>query len=121
MPVKTGDRGLEASDDLLTVADLPARDDFDWWGKCGRLCRTPAADSQLSDHRPARRLHDMARQLDDECAHPPPVDAETLTERLEGLADREPDGHGACDWDGSWLRRQAGEAAPDRVRTSARC
>ncbi|MFB6517630.1 hypothetical protein [Streptomyces sp. NPDC056401] len=111
----TRDRGLAASDDLLTVADLLARDDWDWCSKCGGYAVRRLTDTQLSYYRAAHRLHDIAGQLADERAHRVPVDPDALLKQLEELADWEPGGHEGCDWDGSWrwrevirdLRRQA--------------
>ncbi|MFF5488535.1 hypothetical protein [Streptomyces virginiae] len=111
----TRDRGLAASDDLLTVADLLARDDWDWCSKCGGYAVRRLTDTQLSYYRAAHRLHDVAGQLDDERPHRVPVDPDVLIKQLEELAGWEPGGHEGCDWDGSWrwyeairdLRRRA--------------
>ncbi|MER5886445.1 hypothetical protein ABT160_21695 [Streptomyces sp. NPDC001941] len=111
----TRDRGLAASDDLLTVADLLARDDWDWCSKCGGYAIRRLTDTQLSYYRAAHRLHDIAGQLDDERTHRVPVDPDALIKQLEELAAWEPGGHEGCDWDGSWrwyevirdLRRRA--------------
>ncbi|MFG2981316.1 hypothetical protein ACGFYQ_08650 [Streptomyces sp. NPDC048258] len=111
----TRDRGLAASDDLLTVADLLARDDWDWCSKCGGYAVRRLTDTQLSYYRAAHRLHDIAEQLDDERTHRVPVDPDALIKQLEDLAGWEPGGHVDCGWDGSWrwhevirnLRRRA--------------
>ncbi|MEU9026800.1 hypothetical protein AB0D46_04525 [Streptomyces sp. NPDC048383] len=111
----TRDRGLATSDDLLALADLLARDDWDWCSKCGGYAVRRLTDTQLSYYRAAHRLHDIAGQLDDERTHRVPVDPDALLKRLDELADWEPGGHEACDWDGSWrwyevirdLRRRA--------------
>ncbi|MFG2488080.1 hypothetical protein ACGFSI_35715 [Streptomyces virginiae] len=111
----TRDRGLAASDDLLTVADLLARNDWDWCSKCGGYAVRRLTDTQLSYYRAAHRLHDVAGQLDDERPHRVPVDPDVLIKQLEELAGWEPGGHEGCDWDGSWrwyevirdLRRRA--------------
>ncbi|MFG2416722.1 hypothetical protein [Streptomyces goshikiensis] len=111
----TRDRGLAAGDDLLTVADLLARDDWDWCSKCGGYAVRRLTDTQLSYYRAAHRLHDIAGQLDDERTHRVPVDPDALIKQLEELAGWEPGGHVDCGWDGSWrwhevirnLRRRA--------------
>ncbi|MFF3863156.1 hypothetical protein [Streptomyces sp. NPDC002209] len=108
-------RGLAASDDLLTMADLPARDGWDWCSECGGYAVRRLTDTQLSYYRAAHRLHDIAGQLD-ERTHRVPVDPDALLKQLDEFADWLPGEHEGCDWDGSWrwrevirdLRRKAG-------------
>jgi hypothetical protein len=58
------ERAVVAGDDLLTVADLMARTDFDWCSKCGGYAMRRLSDSQLSYYRAAHQLHDIKRRLD---------------------------------------------------------
>ncbi|MCY0950657.1 hypothetical protein [Streptomyces sp. H27-S2] len=102
-------------DDLLSVSDLLARDDWDWCSKCGGYAARRLTDTQLSYYRAAHQLHDIAGQLDDDRTYRAPVEPDALIKQLEELADWEPGGHEDCDWDGSWrwyevirdLRRRA--------------
>ncbi|MFD4628537.1 hypothetical protein ACFVYR_01345 [Streptomyces sp. NPDC058284] len=81
------ERGVAANDDLLTVTDLLARDDFDWCGKCGGYAVRRLTDSQVSFYRAAHRLHAITGQLDRGRSHD---DADTVLSQLEELADWEP-------------------------------
>lgn len=111
----TRDRGLAHGDDLLSVSDLLARDDWDWCSKCGGYAARRLTDTQLSYYRAAHQLHDIAGQLDDDRTYRAPVEPDALIKQLVELADWEPGGHEDCDWDGSWrwhevirdLRRRA--------------
>ncbi|MFF4425792.1 hypothetical protein ACFY04_34320 [Streptomyces sp. NPDC001549] len=97
------------------MADLLARDDWDWCSKCGGYAVRRLADTQLSYYRAAHRPHDIAGQFDDERTYRVPVEPDALLKQLEELADWEPGGHEGCDRDGSWrwcevirdLRRRA--------------
>lgn len=102
----TRDRGLAASDDLLTVSDLLARDDWDWCSKCGGYAVRRLTDIQLSYYRAAHRLHDIAGQLDDERTYRVPVDLDAVTKQLEAAADWEPGGQEDWGSDGPWRWRE---------------
>ncbi|GGX64704.1 hypothetical protein [Streptomyces hiroshimensis] len=86
------ERGVTHYDDLLTVGDLLARDDYDWCSKCGGYAARRLTDTQLSYYRAAHRLHDIARQLDPKRAGYDRIDVETLLSRLGELADWRPIG-----------------------------
>lgn len=83
----TRERGVAANDDLLTVADLLARDDFDWCSKCGGYAVRRLTDTQVSYYRAAHRLDDITRQLDREGRR---HDTDTVISQLEELADWQP-------------------------------
>lgn len=83
------DRAVVAGDDLLTVADLMARTDFDWCSKCGGYALRSLTDSQLSYYRAAHRLHDIKWRLDGRSGTPD-TDTFTVITRLEELADWQP-------------------------------
>ncbi|MFJ6755837.1 hypothetical protein ACIQNK_12555 [Streptomyces sp. NPDC091273] len=102
----TRDRGLAHSDDLLSVSDLLARDDWDWCSKCGGYSARRLTDTQLSYYRAAHQLHDIAGQLDDERTYRAPIEPEALLKQLEELADWEPGGHENVNWDGRWSWRE---------------
>lgn len=102
----TRDRGLAHSDDLLSVSDLLARDDWDWCSKCGGYSARRLTDTQLSYYRAAHQLHDIAGQLDDERTYRAPIEPEALLKQLEELADWEPGGHENVNWDGRWPWRE---------------
>ncbi|MFC9856155.1 MULTISPECIES: hypothetical protein [unclassified Streptomyces] len=57
-------------DDLLAVADLMARTDFDWCSKCGGYALRRLTDTQLSYYRAAHRLHDVKERLDSQTGVP---------------------------------------------------
>ncbi|MFE2042858.1 hypothetical protein ACFXAZ_18405 [Streptomyces sp. NPDC059477] len=98
------ERGVVAGDDLLTVSDLAARDDFDWCSKCGGYAARRLTDTQLSYYRAAHRLHHIAQQLDTGRGRYDRVDVEVLSSRLSELADWHPIGeenrytHGSRRW-----------------------
>jgi hypothetical protein len=108
------ERAVVAGDDLLTIADLMARADFDWCSKCGGYAIRRLSDSQLSYYRAAHHLHDIKRRLDGESGIP---DAETSTvmTRLDELAAWQPVDEDQWCSSGSWqwqdtireLRRRA--------------
>ncbi|MEV7194590.1 hypothetical protein AB0N81_22685 [Streptomyces sp. NPDC093510] len=81
------ERGVATNDDLLTVTDLLARDDFDWCGKCGGYAVRRLTDTQVSLYRAAHRLHAITAQLDRGRCHD---DADTVLSQLEELADWQP-------------------------------
>ncbi|WP_307659827.1 hypothetical protein [Streptomyces sp. V1I1] len=83
------ERAVVASDDLITVADLMARTDFDWCSKCGGYAIRRLTGSQLSYYRAAHRLHDIRRRLDGRSGTPD-IDTSTLSAHLEELAAWEP-------------------------------
>ncbi|MEU6483676.1 hypothetical protein [Streptomyces sp. NPDC046887] len=103
----TRERGVAASDDLLSVADLLARDDFDWCSKCGGYAVRRLTDTQLSYYRAAHSLHDITRQLDDSRPHRAPVDIEAVVNQLEELADWEPGSREGWGVEGHWPWREA--------------
>ncbi|MFJ9339900.1 hypothetical protein ACIRP0_11490 [Streptomyces sp. NPDC101733] len=109
------DRGLTHDDDLLSVSQLLARDDWNWCSKCGGYSARRLTDTQLSYYQAAHQLHDIAGQLDDERTYRARVEPDTLIKQLDELADWKPGGHEKYSWDGSWrwcevvgdLRRRA--------------
>ncbi|MEV4440823.1 hypothetical protein AB0K09_17730 [Streptomyces sp. NPDC049577] len=86
------ERGVSDDDDLLTVGDLLARDDFDWCSKCGGYAARRLTDTQLSYYRAAHRLHDIAERLDPKRAGYARADLETIISQLSELADWRPIG-----------------------------
>jgi hypothetical protein len=111
------ERAVVAGDDLLTVADLMARTDFDWCNKCGGHAVRRLTCSQLSYYRAAHRLHDIKRRLEGG-TRTPDTDSSTVSARLEELAAWQPvDGEQWCSSD-SWqwqdtireLRHKAGRS-----------
>lgn len=84
------ERGIAANDDLLTVAGLLARDDFDWCSKCGGYAVRRLTDTQVSYYRAAHRLHDITRQLDGDSRHDDTIDTDTVISQLEELGDWQP-------------------------------
>lgn len=83
------ERAVVASDDLLTVADLMSRTDFDWCSKCGGYALRRLSESQLSYYRAAHRLHDIKWRLDGESGIPD-TDTSTVITCLDELAVWEP-------------------------------
>lgn len=83
------ERAVVASDDLLNVADLMARTDFDWCSKCGGYALRRLTDSQLSYYRAAHRLHGIKRWLDGK-SEVPDTDTSTMITHLEELAAWQP-------------------------------
>ncbi|MFG3019295.1 hypothetical protein ACGFZQ_12220 [Streptomyces sp. NPDC048254] len=83
------ERAVGADDDLLTVADLVARTDFDWCSKCGGYAMRRLSDTQLSYYRAAHRLHDMKGRLDGG-SEIPDTEISTVIDRLDELADWQP-------------------------------
>jgi hypothetical protein len=83
------ERAVVASDDLLTVADLIARTDFDWCSKCGGYALRRLTDSQQSYYRAAHRLHNIKRSLDG-TSEVSGTDASTMITYLEELAAWQP-------------------------------
>ncbi|MFJ9372903.1 hypothetical protein [Streptomyces sp. NPDC101455] len=83
------ERAVVAGDDLLTVADLLARTDFDWCSKCGGCAVRRLSDSQLSYYRAAHRLHDIKRRLDSE-SDISDTETSTVMTRLDELAAWQP-------------------------------
>lgn len=80
------ERAVVAGDDLLTVADLLARSDFDWCSKCGGYAVRRLTGSQLSYYRAAHRLQDLKRQLDGGRGTAGITDAATVLSHLDELA-----------------------------------
>jgi hypothetical protein len=78
------ERAVVAGYDLLTVADLVARTDFDWCSKCGGYAMRRLNDSQLAYYRAAHRLHDIKWRLDRESGVPGPATS-TVLARLDEL------------------------------------
>ncbi|MFF1506737.1 hypothetical protein [Streptomyces sp. NPDC058326] len=109
------DRGLARSDDLLSVSDLLARDDWDWCSKCGGYSARRLTDTQLSYYRAAHKLHDIAGRLDEERTYRSPVEPEALRKQLEELADWQPGGHENLNWDGRWRWREVVGGLRNRV------
>ncbi|MGW9369290.1 hypothetical protein ACWGVR_04635 [Streptomyces xanthophaeus] len=111
----TRDRGLAHDDDLLSVSELLARDDWDWCSKCGGYSVRRLTDTQLSYYHAAHQLHDIAGQLDGGYTYRAPVEPEALIKQLDELAQWEPGSHESWSWDDSrrWrevvrdLRRRA--------------
>ncbi|WP_307534538.1 hypothetical protein [Streptomyces sp. V3I8] len=95
------ERAVVASDDLLTVADLMARTDFDWCSKCGGYALRRLTDSQQSYYRAAHRLHNIKRTLDGKGGISG-TDASTMITHLEELAAWQPvdeeEWHGSDSW-----------------------
>lgn len=85
-----GERGVAASDDLVTIVDLLARDDFDWCSKCAGYAVRRLTDTQLSYYRAAHRLHDITRQLGGDSGHHDTIETDTVISQLEELADWQP-------------------------------
>ncbi|MFI6019023.1 hypothetical protein ACIBCP_15530 [Streptomyces sp. NPDC051287] len=83
------ERAVVAGDDLLTVADLMARTDFDWCSKCGGYALRTLSDTQLSYYRAAHQVHDIKRQLDRENGNAD-TDTSTVGARLDELAAWQP-------------------------------
>ncbi|MFJ9339893.1 hypothetical protein ACIRP0_11455 [Streptomyces sp. NPDC101733] len=80
------DRGLAHDDDLLSVSELLARDDWDWCSKCGGYSAHRLTDTQLSYYRAAHQLHDIVGQLDHERTYRAPVEPDALIKQLDELA-----------------------------------
>ncbi|MFE3068500.1 hypothetical protein [Streptomyces sp. NPDC059247] len=102
----TRGRGLEHSDDLLSVSELLARDDWDWCSKCGGYSARRLTDTQLSYYRAAHQLHDIADRLDDRRTYRAPVEPDVLIKRLDELAFWQPGGHENGRWEGRWRWRE---------------
>ncbi|MFM9622668.1 hypothetical protein ACKI14_32535 [Streptomyces turgidiscabies] len=108
------ERAVVAGDDLLTVADLMARTDFDWCSKCGGYALRRLSDTQLSYYRAAHRLHDIKRRLDHGSGTPDTASS-TMIARLDELAAWQLDDEGEWCGSDSWqwqdtireLRRRA--------------
>ncbi|MFG2883440.1 hypothetical protein ACGFYV_14250 [Streptomyces sp. NPDC048297] len=83
------ERAVVAGDDLLTVADLMARADFDWCSKCGGYAMRRLSDTQLSYYRAAHRLHEIKRRLD-RGSGIPDTETSTVIARLDELAAWQP-------------------------------
>ncbi|MGW0844603.1 hypothetical protein ACWD26_31600 [Streptomyces sp. NPDC002787] len=83
------ERAVVAGDELLTVADLMARTDFDWCSKCGGYAIRRLTDSQLSYYRAAHRLHDIKWRLDGRSGISD-TDTSMVITRLEELAAWQP-------------------------------
>lgn len=88
----THERGVVASDDLLTVADLLSDKDFDWCSKCWGYAIRRLSDVQLAHYRAAHKLHNIAQQLDPDRGGYDPGRLEQLTEQLRELEKWDPDG-----------------------------
>ncbi|MFF7880679.1 hypothetical protein ACH40F_09675 [Streptomyces sp. NPDC020794] len=95
------ERAVVAGDDLLTVADLMARTDFDWCSKCGGYAMRRLSDTQLSYYRAAHQLHDIKRRLEGGTGIPD-TETSTVIARLDELAAWQPDdeaeGCGSDSW-----------------------
>ncbi|MEV7776612.1 hypothetical protein [Kitasatospora sp. NPDC086791] len=98
----SGERGVTEHDDLLRIADLLARDDFDWCSKCDGFAVRRLTDTQLSYYRAAHRLHDVARKLDRDSGTTHPTDWEALAVQLSELSDWHPIGEKYWDAPESW-------------------
>ncbi|KAA0938712.1 hypothetical protein [Streptomyces apricus] len=81
------ERGVAANDDLLAIADLLARGDFDWCGKCGGYAVRRPTDTQVSFCRAAHRLHGITKQLDRGGSR---YGVDTVLSQLKELADWQP-------------------------------
>ncbi|MGW0579368.1 ATP-binding cassette domain-containing protein [Streptomyces sp. NPDC002920] len=79
------ERAVVAGDDLLTIAELMARTDFDWCSKCGGYAMRGLSDSQLSYYSAAHQLHDIKWRLDGGSGIPG-AQTSTVIARLDELA-----------------------------------
>ncbi|MEU9404118.1 hypothetical protein AB0E08_00180 [Streptomyces sp. NPDC048281] len=111
------ERAVVAGDDLLTVADLMARTDFDWCSKCGGYALRRLSDTQLSYYRAAHQLHYIKRRLDREDGNAD-TETSTVSARLDELAAWQPDDE--AEWCGSdsWQWQDAIRELTRRVARS---
>ncbi|GAB3972360.1 hypothetical protein GCM10029978_049300 [Actinoallomurus acanthiterrae] len=81
------DRAITSDYDRIALADLLARDDFDWCGKCGGYAVRRFTDVQLDYYRSAHRLYEIHQRLHGNQSwseHRLP-DVSTITSELEDL------------------------------------
>ncbi|MET7716284.1 hypothetical protein [Streptomyces sp. NPDC005407] len=83
------ERAVVGDDDLLTIAELMARTDFDWCSECGGYAIRRLSDSQLSFYRAAHQLHDIKWRLDGESGIPG-TEISTVIAGLDDLAACQP-------------------------------
>ncbi|MFD0353692.1 hypothetical protein ACFVHW_08065 [Streptomyces sp. NPDC127110] len=105
----TRERGIVASDDLLTVADLVSGKDFDWCSKCSGYAIRRLTDAQLAHYRAAHRLHDIAQQLDPSRGGYDPDRPNRLAEQLRALENWNPGGEDRYSEDSRRWRRMVRE------------
>ncbi|MFJ4680299.1 hypothetical protein [Kitasatospora sp. NPDC088783] len=114
------ERGVRRDDDLLRIADLLARSDFDWCSKCHGYAIRRFTDTQLSYYRAAHRLHDIAEALRRDPDKPFRTDGELLAERLTALAGRQPEGEEYWNAPESWRRHEIVHELRTRLATRRR-
>lgn len=100
------ERGVTAHDDLLTLADLLTRDDFDWCGKCRGFAVRRLTDDQLSYYRVAHRLHDLVGKLTPKAGGADQTDMEVLAAHLSEVSDWHPAGERYWDGSDAWRWRE---------------
>ncbi|MEV7359334.1 hypothetical protein [Kitasatospora sp. NPDC091276] len=98
----SGERGLSADDDLLTIADLLSRDGFDWCSKCHGFAVRRFTDSQVSYYRAAHRLHAVVKRLDRDGGATGGTNGESLAAELSELSEWHPIGETYWDSPDSW-------------------
>ncbi|MFB7947843.1 hypothetical protein ACFC6L_23345 [Kitasatospora phosalacinea] len=111
------ERGVQKDDDLLRVADLLARSDFDWCSKCHGYAIRRFTDTQLSYYRAAHQLHDIAEELRRDSDKPLRTDGELLAERLTALTDWHPEGEDYWNAPESWRWREIVRELRTRLAT----
>ncbi|MEV7124039.1 hypothetical protein [Kitasatospora griseola] len=114
------ERGVEKDDDLLRVADLLARSDFDWCSKCHGYAIRRFTDTQLSYYRAAHQLHDITEELRRDPDKPLRTDGEFLAERLTGLAGWQPEGEDYWNAPESWRWHEIVRELRTRLATRRR-
>ncbi|WP_404868349.1 hypothetical protein ACI1MP_09650 [Kitasatospora griseola] len=114
------ERGVQQDDDLLRVADLLARSDFDWCSKCQGYAIRRFTDTQLSYYRAAHQLHDIAEELRWDPDKPLRTDGELLAERLAALAGWQPEGEDYWNAPESWRWHEVVRELRTRLATRRR-
>ncbi|MGW1838293.1 hypothetical protein [Streptomyces sp. NPDC002067] len=104
--------------DLLAVADLMARTDFDWCSKCGGYALRRLTDSQLSYYRAAHRLHDVKERLDSQTGGPD-SDPSAVIACLDKLATWQPVDEAEWCSSGSWQLQETVRALTRIARSHA--
>ncbi|MFJ6619947.1 hypothetical protein ACIQOW_20525 [Kitasatospora sp. NPDC091335] len=112
--------GLVAEDDLLTLADLLARDDYDWCSKCWGYAIRRLTGTQLSYYRAAHRLHEIAQDLNPGRGGYEHLDVEVITEQLRELTDWRPVGHDTWYTSGSRRWRRIVRDLQDKAEAARR-
>jgi hypothetical protein len=86
-------RGVDFGDDLLTVADLLRRRDFDWCSTCGGYAVRRLSDSQFEYYEAAHRLREIHERVEswtrDGGDRPRRADVVDLVDTVTALGDHE--------------------------------